>query len=341
MNDNPVPASDAWLAQVQEEIIEPARPIIDPHIHLWRKRFNRDYLLNDLWADTQSGHNITAALFVECHAFYDKQAPEPLRSLGETRAITDLALQSRMHSDNTPIAGLIGRVDLRLGNDPEQLRDIIGMHRSVAGHLLKGIRDPAARDPRPEALTIPGPGPKDFYRSTAVRQSIKVLGEFGLSYDAWHYHHQASDFLDMVASAPDTRFVLNHFGTPLGVGVYRHVRDAIFQQWQADIRELARLPNVYAKLGGLAMPDNGFGWDLASHPASSDSIVERQRPYYLHTIECFGPSRCMFESNFPVDRLSVSYSVLWNAFKKMVADFSEDEKDALFRGTAADVYQLD
>ncbi len=134
--------------------------------------------------------------------------------------------------------------------------------------------------------------------------------------------------------------ILDHFGSPLGVGIYAGCRDEIFQKWKQDIRDIAKCPNVYAKLGGLAMPDNGFGWDSRATPPDSDEFVAKQKRYYLHTIECFGPKRCMFESNFPVDRLSLSYHVLWNGLKKIVQDFSEEDKHAMFYGTAAKVYKL-
>tara|TARA_B110000263_G_C14902796_1_gene326874 strand:- start:126 stop:536 length:411 start_codon:yes stop_codon:yes gene_type:complete len=135
--------------------------------------------------------------------------------------------------------------------------------------------------------------------------------------------------------------ILDHFGTPLGVGAYAGKQDEIFPIWQRDIEEIARCPNVMAKLGGLAMPDNGFGWDKRATPPSSDEFVEAQRRYYLHMIECFGPERCLFESNFPVDRLSISYHVMWNGMKKLVAGFTAAERDAMFYGTAARVYRLD
>jgi len=134
--------------------------------------------------------------------------------------------------------------------------------------------------------------------------------------------------------------VLDHFGTPLGVGRFAGRRDEMFEQWTKDVAQIAQCPNVVAKLGGLAMPDNGFGWMERERPPSSDEFVAAQAPYYLHMIECFGPERCMFESNFPVDRLSISYPVLWNAFKKLTRGFSESEKDAMFRATAQRVYRL-
>jgi predicted TIM-barrel fold metal-dependent hydrolase len=162
----------------------------------------------------------------------------------------------------------------------------------------------------------------------------------GLSYDTWHYHYQNRDFLDLARACPDTQMVLDHFGTPLGVGPYATKKKEIFEAWLKDIEAIAECPNVVAKLGGLAMPDNGFGWDSRATPPSSDEFCEAQRDYYLHTIECFGPDRCMMESNFPVDRWSLSYQVLFNGLKKIVAEFSDSEKTAMFHDTAARVYRL-
>ena len=161
-----------------------------------------------------------------------------------------------------------------------------------------------------------------------------------MSYDTWHYHHQNRAFAELARAVPETTMVLDHFGTPLGVGPYAGKRDEIFAQWKLDIAEIARCPNVVAKLGGLAMPDNGFLWDKRERPASSDELLEAQRAYYLHTIECFGPERCMFESNFPVDGRSFSYGVIWNAFKRMTADLPTADRTALFSGTARRVYGI-
>ena len=169
---------------------------------------------------------------------------------------------------------------------------------------------------------------------------MRVLGRLGLTHDTWHFHRQNRAFADLARAVPETTLVLDHFGTPLGVGPYAGQQEAVFAQWQKDIAELAACPNVVAKLGGLAMPNNGFGWDRRESPATSEELVKAQKRYYLHTIEAFGPERCMFESNFPVDKCSISYRVLWNALKKMVADFSEDEKHALFYGTASRIYRL-
>ena len=134
--------------------------------------------------------------------------------------------------------------------------------------------------------------------------------------------------------------ILDHFGTPLGVGRFEGKLDEIFETWKDDIAAIASLPNTVAKIGGLAMPDNGYGWDSRDRPATSDELVAAQERWYLHTIDCFGPDRCMFESNFPVDRFSLSYGVYWNAMKKLASQFTESEQAALFAGVAREVYSL-
>jgi predicted TIM-barrel fold metal-dependent hydrolase len=204
----------------------------------------------------------------------------------------------------------------------------------------QATRDALARADHPEALTIPGGAMKDLFKNANFRRGVATLGERGLTYDSWHYHYQNSEFLELARAVPSTTMVLDHFGTPLGVGPYESHRDEIFTQWKKDIADIAQCSNVVAKLGGLAMPDNGFGWHTAERPPTSDEFITAQQKYFDHTIECFGPDRCMFESNFPIDRFSLSYTVVWNAFKKMTASFSETEKDAMFRGTATRIYSL-
>ncbi len=328
-----------WHAQVQEEILDPERPIVDPHHHLWHSLGGMPpYLLENLWADTGSGHNIVETVFLECGASYREDGPEELRPIGETEFVAEVAAESAKGGPGKArIAAIVGTADLRLG---ERLDDILAAHEQAGRSLFRGIRQAGARDDDPQALMIAGRAPAGLYQDPAFRAGVKRLGELGYSYDTWHYHHQNRDFAALARAVPDTPMVLDHFGTPLGVGRFADRRAEIFEQWKKDVAEIAECPNVVAKLGGLAMPDNGFGWMGRALPPSSDEFVEAQTPYYLHMIECFGPDRCMFESNFPVDRLSVSYPVLWNGLKKIVRDFSENEKDAMFRGTATRVYRL-
>ena len=134
--------------------------------------------------------------------------------------------------------------------------------------------------------------------------------------------------------------IMNHVGGLLGLGPYAGKRAEIFQAWKSSIAEVAAQPNVVVKLGGLGMPRGGFGWHDRDVPVASSELAEVTSPYYLHCIEQFGVDRCMFESNFPVDKASYSYGVLWNSFKRIAKDFSAAERAALFHDTAARVYRL-
>ncbi|MCP4755291.1 MAG: amidohydrolase family protein, partial [Proteobacteria bacterium] len=235
------------------------------------------------------------------------------------------------------IAGIVARADLTTGDLVEETLDA---HETAGDGLFRGIRHAGAWEENQEALMIRVANIKDLYARKDFRQGLSVLGRRGLTYDTWHYHHQNEAYIELAQAVPDTTMILDHFGTPLGVGPYEGKREEIFEKWKKDMVRIAKCDNVVVKLGGLAMPDNGFGWHLGAVPPTSDEFVAAQKRYYLHTIECFGPNRCMFESNFPVDRLSLSYHVVWNGFKKMVADFSEDEKNMMFSGTAERVYSL-
>ncbi len=334
----PTPGTKGWYSQVVEETVEPERPIIDPHHHLWSGWKIPDYLLNDLWGDTDSGHKIEKTVFIECRAGYRKTGPEHLKPVGETEFVAEIAAQSAAaRPAKTVIAGIVSHADLTLGS---KLDEALEAHEAAGRGLFRGIRHAGAHHPYPEEAFIPGRYPAGLFLEKNFQAGVRLLGERGYTYESWHYHFQLRDFCALAKSAPETTIILDHFGTPLGTKSFQDQRDAIFQQWRADIARLAECPNVHAKLGGLAMPDTGFGWHEAAKPASSDELIAAQKRYYLHTIEYFGVNRCMFESNFPVDKMSISYAVLWNAFKKMVADFSEDEKQALFYGTAARVYRL-
>jgi L-fuconolactonase len=332
---DPTPGTPEWLDQVEEPIIVPEQVIVDPHHHLWHRE-RGSYLLDDLWADTGSGHRVVKTVFIECGASYRGDGPAHLRPVGETEFVRKIAEESRSDG-GAEIAAIVGRADLVLGDAVEET---IAAHVEAGGGLFRGIRQSAAADPHREALSIRISAPQALYSNGDFRAGLARLGALGFSFDAWHYHHQNPDFAALARAVPDTVLILDHFGTPLGVGPYAERREEIFAQWRHDIVELAGCPNVFAKLGGLAMPDNGFGWDRAARPPTSDEFVAAQGRYFQHVIEAFGPERCMFESNFPVDKRSLSYAVLYNAFKKIAAEYSPAERDAMFYGTAERVYRL-
>ena len=333
----PTPNTEEWYAAVREAIVDPGRPIIDTHHHLWETTSMwGTYVLKDLWADTESGHNIEKTVFIDCRSGYRQDGPEHLKPVGETEFVAAVAAESAKREGAAIIAGIVSHADMLLG---EAVEEVLLAHEEAGHGLFRGIRHAGPHDTT-GTLTNAGRGRPCPYGEENFRTGVRTLGRLGYTYDTWHFFHQNPDYLALARAVPDTTMILDHFGTPLGVGAYAGKQEEIFAQWQDDIAAIAECPNVMAKLGGLAMPDNGFGWEKRELPPTSDEFVAAQRPYYLHTIECFGAERCMFESNFPVDRLSISYHVMWNGMKKIVADFSEDEKHAMFYGTAARVYRL-
>ena len=326
-----------WLAQVTEDIIEPERPICDPHHHLWDHSDSR-YLLDQLLEDTRSGHNIVSTVFVECASMYRDGGPEAMRPVGETEFVNGVAAMtaSGFYGEIRACAGIVSFADLNLGR---AVGEVLDAHMDSSSRF-RGIRHAAGWDAHDEVRNSHTNPFAQMFATPSFREGYAELGKRGLSFDAWLYHPQIVELIDLVRAFPDTPVILDHFGGPLGIGPYTDKREEIFSRWREDIAELARCPNVFAKLGGLVMPINGFDFHKQDRPATSDEIVEVTGRYYRHAIDCFGVERCMFESNFPVDKQSCSYAVLWNTFKKMVADASDSEKAALFHDTAARVYRL-
>ncbi|MGO9450121.1 MAG: amidohydrolase family protein [Candidatus Binataceae bacterium] len=329
---------ETWLAQVSEDALEPSLPIIDPHHHLWDWSTSR-YLLDELLADTGSGHRVIATVFVECASMYRADGPDTLKPVGETEFVNGIAAQSASgrYGATRAAAGIVSFADLTLGAAVEP---VLQAHIAAAPSRFRGIRHAAAYDKSSEIRKSHTSPPPDLYQSKQFREGFAKLGAMGLSFDAWNYHHQIPALTDLARAFPYITIVLDHFGGPLGIGPYEGKRAEIFRQWKDDIADLARCPNVVAKLGGINMTVNGFGWHKRPKPPTSDELVSATLDYYLHAIDRFGPDRCMFESNFPVDKASCSYSVLWNAFKKIAAGFTAEEKAALFHRTAAKVYRL-
>ena len=326
---------DDWLATHSEEIIDPEREIVDPHHHLWAWRSMSKYMLEELWTDTGSGHNVVQTMFMECHWGYREDGPEHLKSVGETEAVAAIAKAAKTDPTKSQIAGIVAHTNLRA---PE-LDEALDAHLTASNGLFRGIRHALAYDDD-EALSIKPRQPPGLYVMPEFQAGVRRLGERGFTYDTWNYHHQLQQLIEVARAAPGTTIILDHFSTPLGVGKYAGKRAEIFEIWKRDLAELAKLPNVHAKIGGLAMPDNGWGYMDQDKPATSDQIVADQADWYHYAIDQFGPDRCMFESNFPVDRASVSYHVYWNAAKKIAARYSEDEKTAMFSGTARRIYSL-
>ena len=328
-----------WLALRREEILEPELAIIDPHHHLW-VRPGLYYLFDECLADVRSGHNIEATVFVECGSFHRRSGPALMAPLGEVEFANGAAAMAASGGFGKTLicAGIVSAADISVGAEVAELLDA---QIAACGGRLRGIRvttkwdaDEALNNTR---LVIP----RELMQDRDFRAGFATLAPRKLSFDAMIYHPQIPQLAELARAFPDTTIVVNHVGGPVAATPgYRARKDEAIAQWRASMTELASCPNVYIKLGGLGMPYLGFGFDKLEAPASSARLAEAWGPLFKHCIDTFGPDRCMFESNFPPDRASVSYPVLWNAFKRVAAGYSAAEKRALFHDTAAKAYRL-
>jgi len=325
----------AWLSQHREEILEPGLPIDDAHHHLWDR--GGGYFLDELLSDTGSGHNVVATVFVQCGYGYRSTGPEALRPVGETEFMAGIAREAERRKLKTrACAGIVGAADLALG---DKVAEVLSAHIEAGGGRFKGIRHITARHEEFDASLLPRP-PARQMADPAFRKGFARLAAMNLTFDAWLYHTQIPELTDLARAFPQASIVLNHFGGPLGVGPHRGKRDEVFTAWLSAIRELAQCPNVHVKLGGFGMAIMGFDFHKEALPPSSEKLASSWRPYVENCVQLFGAARCMFESNFPVDKAMFSYPVLWNAFKRIASGASATEKSALFHDTAATFYRL-
>ncbi|HKI97845.1 MAG TPA: amidohydrolase family protein [bacterium] len=338
VSNRPEGDNSAWLAQQVEEVLEPHLPICDPHHHLWDFETHR-YLLPDLVADVTSGHNVRSTVFIECTAMYRADAPEELRPLGETEFVNGAAAMSASgrYGAARACAGIVGFADLALG---ARVEAVLEAHVARGGGRFRGIRHISAYDASDAIRASHTNPPPELLGETRFREGFARLRPLCLTFDAWLYHPQIPELTSLARAFPEQPIVLDHVGGPLGIGPYAGKHDEIFPHWQQSIRELAGCPNVHVKLGGLGMKINGFDFHKRPKPPSSQELAELWRPYMETCIEAFTPQRCMFESNFPVDKVSGSYRVYWNAFKRLASGASATEKAALFHDTAAHFYRL-
>lgn len=345
-----------------EPIIEPDLPIIDPHHHLWflseatlTERAASDieatralapfyrrcarYLFDEFMMDLTSGHNIRATVFIDAHAMYRADGPHAMRTVGEVEFANGIAAMgaSGTFGDVKVCAGIVGNVDLRLG---DAVDEILAAHIQAGGRRYRGVRDARITAYDPDSNILGKSGVPHLLLDQKFRTGFKWLHKLGLSFDVWLLEPQLPELIDLARAFPETQIVLNHVGGPIGISSYARMREVRFPIWLENIRTLASCSNVAVKLGGLGLPTCGFRSFMATPPASSAQLADEWRPYIETCIEAFGPYRCMFESNFPVDSATCTYPVLWNAFKRLASGASADEKTALFSGTAARIYRL-
>ena len=328
---------EAWLSQIAEEAIEPDLPICDPHHHFWDRDGDR-YLLDQLTDDLGGGHNVTQTVFIECHSMYRASGPEEMRSVGEIEFVQGLAAQSAsgQYGPTEVAAGIVGNANLMLG---DAVQPVLEAHQTASGNRFRGIRFSCAWDASPDV----SPGSPNTQRMLAdprLRAGFDVLQNMGLSFDALVYHTQLGELADLAGEFPNSVIILNHIGRPLGVGPYAGRRDEVFADWQRGIAAVAQHENVVCKLGGFGNVISGYPWHQQDVPPTSQDVADTIRPWLEHCIEHFGPERCMFESNFPVDKNSYAYTTCWNAFKRVTSGYSASEKAAMYQGTAVRAYRL-
>ena len=336
---NYLPVRADWLARRSEPALEPDLPIVDPHHHLWDRPGWR-YLLDELIADIrESGHNIAATVFMQCRAMHRAGGPEALRPVGETEFVNGVAAMaaSGIYGPARICAGIIGHADLRLGASVEEL---LTAHIRAGNGRFRGIRYITTWDADETLMNPLSATPPGLLGDATFRAGFARLAPLDLSFDAWLFHTQIDELTELAKAFAQTRICLNHVGGPLGIGPYVGQRDEIFARWSKSIRALAGCPNVVVKLGGLGMRINGFGFEKPADPPTSETLAAAWRPYIETCIEAFGVGRCMFESNFPVDKGSYSYGAGWNAFKRLTQGASPAEKTALFSGTATRFYRI-
>ncbi|MGB3405898.1 MAG: amidohydrolase family protein [Jannaschia sp.] len=325
-----------WLALRHEDALDPDQPIIDAHHHLWDKA-QEHYTADEFLKDAETGHRIVGTVFVEGNTAHRTTGPAAFAPIGETEMAT--AEGSRAGVGATRVAaGIVARADLLLGRD---VGPVLDAHAAAAQGRFRGIRhstpwhaDPAARG----SALLSGPGlPYD----PRFRDGLDEIRKRGLVFDAWMYHTQLGDLVDLAQAMPGLKIILNHVGGPIGIGPYEGRRSEVFADWSHWIGRLARFPNVGIKLSGLGMRLCGFGFSAQKMPPSSEELARAWRPYIETSIEAFGAARSMFASNFPVDKGSASYAVVWNAFKRIASGAGIDEREALFKGAAMKAYSLD
>ena len=330
-------ALNSWHARYREAAIEPEIPIIDAHHHMW-DRPPEHYGLPELLEEFGQGHNIRASVFVECTAMFKADGPEALRPVGETEYVNGVAAMSAsgIYGDTRVCAAIVSYADLRWGAD---VRPLLRAHIGAGGGRFRGIRQQAQYDDALGSMARRKP-PRGLLLDPAFRAGFSELAALDLSFDAYLYFSQLDELRDLATAFPGTPIILNHAGTPLGLGPYAQARSEVFKLWSEGIKRLAECENVVLKFGGLGMAVCGFDFHLGEAPPDSDTLARAWQPYFDVCIGAFGSERCMFESNFPVDKQSCSYPVLWNAFKKLSAAQSSEARTDLCSRTAGRVYRI-
>jgi predicted TIM-barrel fold metal-dependent hydrolase len=327
-----------------EPTVEPEMPICDPHHHFWDFRNTRipyqRYLLHELAADINSGHNVHSTVFIEARAMYRADGPEEMRPVGEVEFVQGLAAASAsgLYGPGRAAAAIVGHANLNLG---ARVAPVLEALQAASPNRFRGIRHSVTWDPHPEVENTAAHKREGQLGSDEFRAGARVLARMGLSLEGWMYFPQLPELAAFAKAVPDLTIILNHIGGLLREGPYGNRDDEVMATWRRGIAAVAACPNVYVKLGGIGMPRTGFDWHVRATPIGSEELAALMAPLMTYCIEQFSPGRCMFESNFPVDKVSYSYHVMYNAFKRLSKGYSAAERTAMFHDTAARVYRVE
>jgi len=330
-----------WLSLTQEPTLEPELPICDPHHHFWDLRpqstpYQR-YLIHELNADIYGGHNVRSTVFLEARSMYRPDGPVELRPVGEVEFVQGLAAASAsgVYGPSKAAAAIIGHADLKLAGNVAPVLEAL---QAASPNRFRGIRHSITWSPDPE---LENREPEGIVTNSDFLEGAKVLSQKGLTWDVMLSFPQMPELADFAKMVPDLSIILNHIGALSRIGIYADREEEVKATWEAGITAVAACPNVTIKLGGLGMPRMGFGWHTRDVPVGSEELASDMAPWMNHCIEQFGPGRCMFESNFPPDKVSYSYNVMYNAFKLLSKGYSDSERADMFHGTAVRVYGID
>lgn len=338
-----------WWDSRREPIFEPGWELIDAHVHLWEEKAFPDpsgsaeplrtsrYTAPELLADLGDGHRVRGLVYVECGSGYRTEGPDHLRPLGEAEFALRQAEALAALGGEARIVAAVMHADLAAPG----LAELLDAYVEVGGGLVGGVRQSGARLEDASARLLAGGARPGLYADPDFLRGLASLGERGLAFDAFLFHFQLDELVEMARQAPATTIVVNHAGAPIGYAGPAGPGDPIFEAWARGIERIADLPNLVIKLGGLASMVTGYDAHRRARPPSSDEFLAERGACFRHAIRLFGAERCLFESNFPVDSTSISYRTLWNAYKKLASDHGAEERRALLAGNARRLCGID
>src|SRR2546427_4053102 len=281
-----------WLALTPEPPLEPELPICDPHHHFWDFRTARipyqRYLLHELAADINSGHNVRSTVFIEARAMYRAEGLEEMRPVGEVEFVQGLAAASAsgLYGPGRAAATIVGHANLNLG---DRVAPVLEALKAASPNRFRGIRHSVTWDPHPEVENTAAHKIEGQLASDQFRTGAQVLARSGLSLEGWLYFPQLPELAAFAKAVPDLPIILNHIGGLLRIGPYANRDDEVLATWRRGIAAVAACPNVTIKLGGIGMPRTGFDWHAPSKPIGSEELGACVAPFTTSSIAHIAP----------------------------------------------------